>query len=69
MASWEVRFDGDHLVVGDEKESDRLVPLGKDRFFEVGGVAPVQFEFDAAGRVSRMVEVEVDDYVLDRVQE
>jgi len=64
-----VRFDGYHLVAGDEKEADRLVPLGKGRFFEIGGVAPVQFETDADGRVTRMVEVEVDDYILDRVEE
>jgi hypothetical protein len=63
----EVRFEGDHLMVGDAKQSDRLIPLGKGRFF--GGLAPVQFEFDAQGRVTHMVEVEVDDYVYDRVPE
>jgi hypothetical protein len=65
----EVRFDGDHLVVGDDKEAHPLIPLGRARFFEVGGLAPVEFESDAQGHVTRMVEVEVDDYVLDRVEE
>jgi mono/diheme cytochrome c family protein len=63
----QVKFAGDHLVVDAGPDSDVLVPQGKGRFFEIGGLAPLQFELDGQGKVVRMVQVEVDDYVFDRV--
>jgi len=44
-----------------------LVPLLDGRFYEIGGLAPLRFEVDGQGRVTTMVEEEVDDYVFDRV--
>jgi hypothetical protein len=64
----QVKFAGDHLVVDAGPAPNRLVPLGQRRFFEIGGVAPLQFELDDRGEVARMVEVEVDDYIYDRVR-
>ena len=62
----EVRFDGDHLVSASPRESRRMIPMGKDQFWVTDGVEPVHFEFDEHGRVSRMVETDIEDYVYDR---
>jgi len=63
----EVRFDGAHLVLAAPHETNAMIPMGEHRFWVVGGVEPVHFEFDEHGGVSRMVETDVEDYVYDRV--
>jgi mono/diheme cytochrome c family protein len=62
----QVRFDGDHLVLAAPHETNAMIPMGGHRFWVEGGVEPVHFEFDAQGRVSRMVETDIEDYVYDR---
>ncbi len=45
-----------------------LIPQSDARFLMDGGIAPVRFERDAAGMVTRLVSEEVEELVLDRVE-
>ena len=46
-----------------------LVPQSDTRFLMVGGIAPVRFERDAAGAVTRLVSEEVEPLVFQRISE
>jgi len=64
-----VRRAGAGLEFGDDARSTPLVPQGDDRYAAPGGLLPVRFERDAQGRVVRLVEQDVEDYVWDRLPE
>ncbi len=69
-ADWtlHVTRKGRRLMAGDgQQTASELVPLSPTLYVMEGGVAPLRFERDADGKVSRLVSEEGDDLVLQRV--
>lgn len=63
-----VRREGERLFAQEEdRPPAELIPLSENRFVTDGGIAPLRFERDAHGRVTRLVSEEVEDIVLLRV--
>ena len=63
----DIQQEGAALFWVTHKHKTAMIPLGPRRFFVPGGLTPVHFERDKQGRVVRMVEVDVEDYVYQRV--
>ena len=63
--SLEVSREGSQLFAGEPgKPAQRLIPLSPTRFWQDGGLAPLRFELDDAGKVLRLVSEEEGDLVL-----
>lgn len=59
---------GDRLYARWDDENDgELVPQSPVRFLMVGGIAPLRFVRDAAGRVTQVVSEEVEELPLYRI--
>jgi mono/diheme cytochrome c family protein len=64
-----VTREGDRLFAQwDDLPKAELIPQSETLFIEMGGIAPLRFVRDPAGRVTRVISEEVDEIVLERVQ-